>query len=48
MNLVPLAQGRSQCLTICGERWNEGHGLVHRSPAADENDRRLLLTLDFA
>lgn len=33
-----------------GDAWpeNEGHGLVHRSPAADENDRRLLLTLDFA
>lgn len=33
-----------------GERWegNEGAGLVHRSPAADASQKRLLLTLDFA
>ena len=32
-----------------GEGWfdNEGAGLVHRSPALNSNDRRLLLTLDF-
>lgn len=33
-----------------GESWqgNEGCGLVHRSPAVPENQRRLLLTMDFA
>ncbi|MEJ6474490.1 DUF1826 domain-containing protein [Pseudoalteromonas piscicida] len=32
-----------------GERWagNEGRGLVHRSPKATQNQKRLLLTLDF-
>ncbi|WP_423893622.1 DUF1826 domain-containing protein [Candidatus Pelagadaptatus aseana] len=32
-----------------GELWidNEGAGLVHRSPAVTEGERRLLLTLDF-
>lgn len=32
-----------------GEQWegNEGAGLVHRSPAIDPGQRRLLLTLDF-
>ncbi|MEM8563287.1 MAG: DUF1826 domain-containing protein [Pseudomonadota bacterium] len=32
-----------------GERWegNENAGIVHRSPAVAEGDRRLLLTLDF-
>lgn len=32
-----------------GERWqgNEGAGLVHRSPAVNTNEPRLLLTLDF-
>ncbi len=32
-----------------GERWegNENAGLVHRSPAVNEGERRLLLTLDF-
>ncbi len=32
-----------------GERWegNENAGLVHRSPALNEGERRLLLTLDF-
>ncbi|WP_428354217.1 DUF1826 domain-containing protein [Methyloprofundus sp.] len=32
-----------------GERWegNENAGLVHRSPAINEGERRLLLTLDF-
>ncbi|MDC9724721.1 MAG: DUF1826 domain-containing protein [Gammaproteobacteria bacterium] len=34
---------------IKGERWegNEGAGLVHRSPALSNGERRLLLTLDF-
>lgn len=34
---------------IKGERWegNENAGLVHRSPALNEGERRLLLTLDF-
>ncbi|MDC9727840.1 MAG: DUF1826 domain-containing protein [Methyloprofundus sp.] len=34
---------------IKGERWegNENAGLVHRSPALKEGERRLLLTLDF-
>ena len=33
-----------------GERWqgNEGGGLVHRSPAIEDDPGRLLLTLDFA
>lgn len=33
-----------------GELWqgNENAGLVHRSPALTENQRRLLLTLDFS
>lgn len=33
-----------------GELWrgNENAGLVHRSPAPQPNERRLLLTLDFA
>lgn len=33
-----------------GEAWdgNEGKGLVHRSPSASEDTRRLVLTLDFA
>lgn len=32
-----------------GEKWlgNEGAGLVHRSPSVEENESRLLLTLDF-
>uniref|UniRef100_UPI0013C31562 DUF1826 domain-containing protein n=1 Tax=Pseudomonas viridiflava TaxID=33069 RepID=UPI0013C31562 len=31
-----------------GVRWrgNEGAGLVHRSPALEGNERRLILTLD--
>lgn len=44
-----------QCLNfgdvalLKGERWegNEGAGLVHRSPALEKGERRLLLTLDF-
>ncbi|MCB0032366.1 MAG: DUF1826 domain-containing protein [Anaerolineales bacterium] len=33
-----------------GENWdgNEGHGLVHRSPAVADGESRLLLSLDFA
>lgn len=33
-----------------GEKWigNEGGGLVHRSPQAASEEKRLLLTLDFA
>lgn len=33
-----------------GEAWegNENRGLVHRSPVATENTRRIVLTLDFA
>lgn len=32
-----------------GEKWrgNEGHGLIHRSPALAANERRLILTLDW-
>ena len=32
-----------------GERWegNEGAGLIHRSPSVAENERRLLVTIDF-
>lgn len=33
-----------------GELWqgNEGAGLVHRSPALEANEKRLLMTLDFS
>lgn len=33
-----------------GDAWigNEGRGLVHRSPAADANSPRIVLTLDFS
>ncbi|TNE80441.1 MAG: DUF1826 domain-containing protein [Gammaproteobacteria bacterium] len=33
-----------------GESWlgNEGRGLVHRSPASTNGDKRLLLSIDFA
>jgi hypothetical protein len=33
-----------------GERWGEqnDHGVIHRSPALERNETRLLLTLDFA
>jgi len=33
-----------------GEHWdgNENKGLVHRSPIVNENENRLLLTLDFS
>jgi hypothetical protein len=32
-----------------GSKWhgNEGHGLIHRSPALKEGERRLILTLDW-
>jgi hypothetical protein len=32
-----------------GERWsgNEGRGIIHRSPVVDDNQRRLILTLDW-
>jgi hypothetical protein len=32
-----------------GERWsgNEGRGIIHRSPMVDDNQRRLILTLDW-
>ena len=32
-----------------GTKWhgNEGHGLIHRSPALQANERRLILTLDW-
>lgn len=34
---------------VKGERWvgNEGRGLIHRSPAMQAGERRLLLTLDW-
>lgn len=49
------SQDDIQCLNfgdvalLKGERWegNEGAGLVHRSPALEKGERRLLLTLDF-
>lgn len=33
-----------------GDRWDEqkGYGVIHRSPALDPSETRLLLTLDFA
>ena len=42
-----LSQGDVALLK--GEHWyeNEGAGLVHRSPAVSDGERRLLLTLDF-
>ena len=32
-----------------GSKWhgNEGHGLIHRSPALKADERRLILTLDW-
>ena len=32
-----------------GEKWqgNEGAGLIHRSPALADGERRLILTLDW-
>ncbi|MCD7072047.1 DUF1826 domain-containing protein, partial [Pseudomonas petroselini] len=32
-----------------GTKWhgNEGHGLIHRSPALKADERRLILTLDW-
>lgn len=46
-DIQQLSQGDVALLK--GEFWqnNEGAGLVHRSPALPNNQRRLLLTLDF-
>lgn len=46
-DIQQLCQGDVALLK--GELWdgNEGAGLVHRSPAITQNQRRLLLTLDF-
>lgn len=40
---------RGDVALLKGERWrgNEGRGLVHRSPQLAENERRLILTLDW-
>lgn len=40
---------RGDVALLKGEGWegNEGRGLVHRSPAMDEGDKRVLLTLDI-
>ncbi|MCV6606196.1 MAG: DUF1826 domain-containing protein [Porticoccaceae bacterium] len=42
--------GVGDVVLLKGEKWegNEGNGLVHRSPAASPDSRRLVLTLDFA
>ena len=40
---------RGDVALLKGERWrgNEGRGLVHRSPQLADNERRLILTLDW-
>lgn len=47
---TPRKLGCGDVALLKGEAWagNEGRGLVHRSPSATDNDRRLVLTLDFA
>lgn len=50
-NLEDIQQLRSGDVALLkGERWegNENAGLVHRSPALDAGESRLLLTLDFS
>ena len=55
--LDPFSDGQHICSVnvgdialLKGEKWqgNEGNGLVHRSPAASQDSKRLVLTLDFA
>ena len=54
VNPLPTAThknlGLGDVALLKGEAWegNEGRGLVHRSPDATDNTRRLVLTLDFA
>lgn len=50
-NLTDICQlNTGDVALLKGERWegNENAGLVHRSPAINEGERRLLLTLDFS
>jgi len=49
-NLTDICQlNTGDVALLKGERWegNENAGLVHRSPAVNEGERRFLLTLDF-
>jgi outer membrane receptor for ferrienterochelin and colicins len=49
-NLTDICQlNTGDVALLKGERWevNENAGLVHRSPAINEGERRLLLTMDF-
>ncbi|WP_053982032.1 DUF1826 domain-containing protein [Marinagarivorans algicola] len=47
---MPSALQTGDVALLKGETWidNKGYGLVHRSPSATNDTRRLLLTLDFA
>lgn len=49
-NAVPSSLQTGDVALLKGESWegNEGRGLVHCSPAAADESRRLILTLDFA
>ncbi len=49
-NAQPYSLQIGDVALLKGESWigNEGRGLVHRSPSADDASRRLVLTLDFA
>jgi len=41
---------QSDVVLLKGDGWfnNEGSGIVHRSPAVPKNDRRIVVTMDFA
>ena len=47
--IAPRELGCGDVALLKGEMWegNEGRGLVHRSPSASDDRRRLVLTLDF-
>lgn len=49
-NAKPYNLRAGDVALLKGEAWegNEGRGLVHRSPSASDDNRRLVLTLDFA
>lgn len=49
-NVLPYSLRVGDVALLKGESWegNEGRGLVHRSPSANDDTRRLVMTLDFA
>lgn len=49
-NALPCSLHTGDVALLKGELWdgNEGRGLIHRSPNADNDARRLVMTLDFA